>query len=66
VYSQKYIGKVHHEDRNKLKGASKLDKYEHKVDNFAMWLKYSKKECSYHIVKYAHANVILNKNLGKF
>jgi len=24
------------------------------------------KECLYHLINYAHANVVLNKNLGKF
>ena len=32
-----------------------------------MWLKYSKtKKCLYYIIKYAHTNVVLSKNLGKF
>jgi len=24
------------------------------------------KKCLYHIINYAHANMVLNKNLGKF
>jgi len=37
-----------------------------KVGNFAMHPNKSKKERFYHIMKYAHANVVLNENLGKF
>jgi len=36
-----------------------------RVGYLAMWLKYSKKECLYHIINYTHDNAVLNKSLGK-
>ena len=54
------------ENDHSSKGLAKGINIQLKVGYLAMWIKCLKKECLYHIIKYAHVNVVLNKSLGKF